>query len=409
MSHQRTLKGLPPEIVKALEEGRALDAELRRIVMEREKLDEKEMALLEQKAQLKQRAERGNARPVDPGSAGQDTGDSPMSKKQDKSGPGRRQAAPVPFQLSLFYFEVKEQYSNVVQLYNEIPKYVCDAPRDQKHLESIEREFKVDGTSYRVVLHPARIKINDEAGKMKGTKELFIGTREELVEDAITKIAIAKRRLYTLADTTRVKITIHEIQIELKRTNHQYSYEEIKEAIQILGGARMVIEEIGGEGIWSVSTYPEYMLSSDSSEPFGFVQFHPLLSEGIKRGLYSQFDYDLAMELPGRYARRLYKLLAAKFKWAHPTREPYVVNLAAFLSRHGFKQYDRITDNAKLFRQALEALKASKVVIAWKEKSKKKGRKTVDFEYSLRPTPEFASATRRSQGIAKEIKEKLEK
>lgn len=409
MSKQRSLDGLPPELVEALEEGRAIDEELREIVKQREKLDEEAMRLLEKKAGIKQRAERGNARPESPGLAGKDTGGSPMSSDKYKTVPERRQAAPAPYQLSLFYYNVEEQYSNVVQLYNEIPKYVCDAPRDQKHLESLERDFTVEGVEYRTVLHPARIKIKDKDGKMIGTKELFIGTREELVEDAITKIAIDKRRLFTLSDTTRINITIREIQAELKRTKHQYSYEEIKEAIQVLGGARMIIEEVGGDGTWGVSTYPEFMLSTDTDEPYGFVQLHPLMSEGIKRGLYTQYDYALAMSLNGRYARRLYKLLAAKFTWARAAGDPFKLNLNSFLTKHGFKQYERITDNAKMFRQSLESLKDAKIIHSWVEEPKRKGRKTIDFVFKLHATPEFGISMWRSQGIKKDIKKKIAK
>ena len=333
-----------------------------------------------------------------------------MSKKDDtaKKKPAQAVTIITETQLGLFSFDVPEHYSNVVQLYHEIPKYVCDAPRDQKYLDSLSREFVVDKVKYRVVLHPARLEVKGEDGQ-KITKEFFVGIREELVEDAITKIAIDKQRLFILLDTTRISFTIRDVQNELKRTNHLYSYEEIKEAIQVLAGARMVIEEVGGEGQWGTSTYPEFMLSTDSKTGEGFVQLHPLMAEGIKRGLYSQYDYSLAMALPGRYSRRLYKLLAAKFTWARATGDPFTLHLVAFLERHGFKVYERITDNAKQFRQCLEALKAAKILMSWEEEPKKKGRKIVDFKYSFRPTPEFSIAMRRAQGIKNEIAGKLAK
>ncbi|MFH1913924.1 MAG: RepB family plasmid replication initiator protein [Pseudomonadota bacterium] len=334
-----------------------------------------------------------------------------MATEQAAKATEQAAKAPTPYQLSLFYYDVTERYSNVVHLYHEIPKYVCGAPRDQVHLDSIERIFKVDEVEYRVVLHPARIKVPDKNGVMVGTKELFIGSREELVEDAILKIAIEKRRLYSMAkaNTTQVRVTVYEIQCELKKTNHLYSYDEIKEAIQVLGNAKMIIEEVGGEAKWGSSTYPEFMLSTDSRQQPGFVQLHPLMAEGIKRGQFSQYDYTLAMSLPGRYARRLYKVLAAKFTWARTGGEPYTIYLNSFLSKHGFKLYDRITDNAKFFRQSLESLQQARIIAKWVEKKPKRvGRRISDFSYELHAHPAFGLAMKRSQGIKTEIQAKLE-
>ncbi|MBI9095252.1 MAG: hypothetical protein JEY71_10250 [Sphaerochaeta sp.] len=411
MRQQRPLDGLPPEIVQALEEGRAIDEELRRIVMEREKLDEKEMQLIEQRARTQQRAERANARPITPGQAGEDKGGLPMSKIKNKTSSPARQAQPAPtsYQLSLFSYDVVEQYSNVALLYGEIPKYVCDAPRDKKHLDSIERDFVVDGTRYRVVLHPARLKVKGGDGSMTNTIELFIGGREELVEDAITKIAIDKRRLYTISDTTRIKITIAEIQTELKRMKHTLSYEQIKESIQVLSGARMILEDLSGEAVWSTSTYPEYMLSSESQDGQGFVQLHPLVAESIKRGFYLQYDYALGMSLTGRYSKRLHKMLSQKFLWANPNREPFVVHLRWFLGNDGFTRFKRFTDNGREFRKGLESLVSKRVLLRWEEVPKKEGRTIVDYTYTLWPTPEFCRGVIRSNSIRKDVRRMLEK
>ena len=403
MSKQRTLDGLPPELVQALADGRAIDEELREIVKKREKLDEKELRLLEKKAGLKQRAERGNARPGKPGKAGMDKGDTLMSEKNDKSSEAGKQIPPVPIQLSLFYYDVSENYTNVINLYHEIPKYVCDAPRDSKHLDTIERTFKVKGSIYNIALHPARIK--DAEGN---TVEQYIGIREEVVEDAITKIAVDKKRLFVLQDTTRIRVSIREIDTELRRIGKTYSYQEIKDAILVLAGARMVIENDKGKAVWSTSTYPEIMLSTDAEDGQGFVQLHPLVCEGIKHGLYIQIDYTLAMGLPGRYSRRLYKLLATKFTWAGMACKPFDVHLKSFVDKHGFKVYARITDNAKMFRESLKVLQAKSIIMKWKETPKKKGRKTVDICYSIFPAPSFVRAMKRGQGIKNQIQTKLE-
>jgi len=318
-------------------------------------------------------------------------------------------SAHLAHQLSLFYYDVGDEYSNMVELYNEIPKYVHDEPTDRNHLESREREFKANGILYKVVLHPARIKIRDsKTGMMIGTKEMFIGTREEFVEDAITKIAIENKSLFELKDTTRVAVTIGQIQQELKRISHSYSYSEIKEAIQVLGGARIILEDEKGEAVAGTSTYPEFLLSTDAQDGRGYVQLHPLVSQHLKEGLFRQINYELCMGFKSRYARRIYKQLSLRFYGATYRQPPINIYLKSFVNRHGFVVYSKLSDNAKKFRIGLDELKAAKVIESFVEEHKKQGRKIVDYNFRLNVHFRFVRKELiRANGIRKKVNEKL--
>jgi len=412
MSDQRTLDGLPSEFIEALEKGRAIDEELREIIKERETLNEKELVLLELKAGVKQRAGGCNPRPETPGKAGEDKGAYPMSEKKDKpDSPGRQVLKPSvnSFQLSLFYYDTKERYSNFIELYNEIPKYVYDAPRNQKHLDSIKRKFVVDGKKYSVVLHPARVVVQEGKGKDRQlvTKELFIGTREDLVEDAVNKVAIDNKSLFTISSETRAGFLMEQIYDELKNTGHTYDRNEIKEAFSVLRGASMIIEcEDGGR--WEYSTYPELLLSSGKNQK-GFVQMHPLASEALRLGRYRQTDYKFLMSLKGRYTRRIGKLLDSKFLWAEVAGKPFTLHLRNFLEKNGFKIYGRLSDNAKLFRQNLKELVGSQLISRYTETPTKKGKQIVDYEFNLFAGARLVHSMKRSGGIKNEIQAQIGK
>jgi len=391
MSKQRPLTDLPPEIVQALEEGRAIDEELTKIVQEREKLDQKENTLLAAKSQIVKKAGRGNARPETPGLAGEDTGGSPMSSSKNKGKAPSQQArcAPSPQQLSLFAFEVEEKYSQFIELYNEIPKYVYDAPRDQQHLDSIKRTFTVDGVRYKVVLHPARVEVTEGTKDEKTvvTKELFIGAREDLIEDALLKVALDNNSFFTFGCDTRVAFVLEQIYQELKATGHTFSRNEIKEALSVLRGASMIIDSEEG-GHWEYSTYPELVMSDANQGRMGFVQLHPLASESIRVGHYRRSAYALLMSLPGRYTRRIGKILDSKFTWAELGKhgnKPYTIHLVHFLGKYGFKFYARLSDNAKSFKAGLEILKKKGIVRDYVVNATKVKGKTVDYTYDIEP------------------------
>lgn len=322
--------------------------------------------------------------------------------------PNKYFSSKISHQLSLFSWDVGENYSNIVELYNEIPKYVHNVSMEESHLESKERSFKVGGKLYKVILHPARIKIQDpETGKLAGTKEMFIGTREEFVEDAITKIAIENKCLFELKDTTRVFVTIRQIQEELKRIKRSYSYEEIKEAIQVLGGARIILEDENGDAVAGTSTYPEFQLSTESKDGRGYVQLHPLVSEYIKVGLYRQIDYELCMRFKSRYARRIFKFLNLRFSGVRYGQPPIDIYLRAFIGRHGFTLYSRLSDNAKQFKVGLRELVNAEVLESWAVE-RKKGL-NADYVFKLIVHSKFSLSMMRANGIKKGVQKKLGK
>src|SRR4029450_11484249 len=99
-----------------------------------------------------------------------------------------------PQQLALFqtFFpdDHADHYSNTIELYDAIPKYVTnpklvDAMREGgKYLPLLERRFHHRGEVFTVTIRPARLK--DREGR---EKEYYPSPREELVEEAPRKLA----------------------------------------------------------------------------------------------------------------------------------------------------------------------------------------------------------------------------
>ena len=94
-------------------------------------------------------------------------------------------------QLSLFVGGERqpEQFSNTLEKYDALPKYVmnrrawCKNEGDIVH--HVRRDFKLDGRMHSIELLPAIIR--DAKGNQR---EAFAGTREEMVEQALRKIAL---------------------------------------------------------------------------------------------------------------------------------------------------------------------------------------------------------------------------
>ena len=141
----------------------------------------------------------------------------------------------LPQQLQLFQTflpDDDERYSNTIELYDAIPKYFTN-PRamegmrqDGKYLPELERSFRHRNETYRVTIYPARVK--DHAGQVK---EYYPGPREELVEDALRKIACDHMNGVYLDDKAGVQFTLYELKQELKGYGHEIHHDALVMAL----------------------------------------------------------------------------------------------------------------------------------------------------------------------------------
>ena len=133
----------------------------------------------------------------------------------------------VLFQTFLPEDDPDEKFSNTIEFYDAIPKYFSN-PRlmesmrkDGIYLPRLERDFQHRGETYKVTIRPARL-----AGRDGMDKEYYPGPREELVEEALRKLACERLNGVYLDDQAGVQFTIYELHKELRSRGHGFRPDE---------------------------------------------------------------------------------------------------------------------------------------------------------------------------------------
>lgn len=105
-------------------------------------------------------------------------------------------------------------------------------------LKSLKRRFRHRDAYYDLIIKPARL--IDRDGQ---EKEYYPSHQEELVEEALKKIACDKLNGVFLNDTVGVQFTLYELDQELKRQNHAMKWPDLITSLEVCRGAG--IEVIG--------------------------------------------------------------------------------------------------------------------------------------------------------------------
>lgn len=235
-------------------------------------------------------------------------------------------------QLGLFQSIVDTNFSNAVELYDAMPKYVYgrrsvvreqDLP-PEKHV--IERRWgypiKVDGKRMLqqcyIRLSPATI-IRNKGGKAERFY-IYPGYREMIVEDAIRKIAVDSGA--TLTDgIVGCRFTIRQVRRILSEGGHTMKHEDVAEAINVLNKCHVeygFIEEDGKTRVSGRSSlFPEtYVRKSDeitSDDMLSAVKFHELVNRSISNLSFRNLDFTTCIKYKSMLASYLHKRLNAQF------------------------------------------------------------------------------------------------
>ncbi|MDW2372420.1 plasmid replication protein, partial [Vibrio sp. 1078-1] len=136
-------------------------------------------------------------------------------------------------QMSLFEIiespAKKDDYSNTIEIYDALPKYIWDQKREHEDLSNavVTRQCTIRGQHFTVKVKPAIIEKDD--GR---TVLIYAGQREEILEDALRKLAVNGKG-HIIEGKAGVMFTLYELQKELSKMGHGYNLNEIKEAIQV--------------------------------------------------------------------------------------------------------------------------------------------------------------------------------
>jgi len=301
----------------------------------------------------------------------------------------------------------RQHLSNAIDLWDNVPRYsmsrqAMDAARiNDRFLEQHEAEFNYRGRTFLRILTPARVEDLDGV-----KREYYPSATEELVEDALRKIATEQQSGYFDKPNYRsgVVFTLYALREELRRRGHTRSYQEIVLALNILSGSTIEIRARDDEGElkgFSRSTYLPHLAAvsrgrlKDDPKAKWMVQFHPLVTGSIDQVTYRQFNYHLMMSHSTQLARWLHKQLVLKYTFASL--------IAPFEMRYSTVKRDSgLLENYARSRAAIDALHKAFVelrdhnvllVVSRKNVTGLRG-KLLDAVFTLTPSTDFVRDTK---------------
>jgi hypothetical protein len=312
------------------------------------------------------------------------------------------------FQLTSSSPEAR-RYSNTIELYDAIPKYHWgNAERIQgEFLRNLDREFEHRGTRYRVTISPAKIRARN--GK---EKDYYPSQREELVEDALRKLACDGKGVF-LDDQAGVVFSLYELQRELESMGHGYNIAEIKDALMICAKASLELTNEEGTAVVVSNLFETLGLQTREDRKNGgaksksFVRFNMLVTLSIKNQTFRRINYEKCMAYRSVIARRLHKRMSHYYTQASMAH-PYTILLSTIIRDFGIKEYDQIRVNLFKVQEALEEMKDQEVINDYKvEKiySKERKNKIVDAKFTIFPHLSFVQEMVNSNAQQKRLRE----
>ena len=324
-----------------------------------------------------------------------------------------------PQQLGLFQTFLPEddpddKFSNTIEFYDAIPKYfsnprLMDTMRkDGIYLPRLEREFQHRGEAYKVMVRPARL--TDRHGV---DKEYYPGPREELVEEALRKLACDRLNGVYLDDQAGVQFTVYELHKELQSRGHDFGRTSLVESLRIGNESHLRVTKDDGELVLGSPIFPVLLLARKKEwiqhpkDARCYVQFHPLITQCISRLTYRQFDYAVYMGYTYRLSRWLHKRLAHMYIQAGMLH-PYTIRLSTILRDSGTLESAQNYNNSRGVERALDELTERQIILAvTKETFRGPRNRLLDIKYSFLPTTEFVREVKRANQRATQLLQRL--
>jgi hypothetical protein len=292
---------------------------------------------------------------------------------------------PVPLitaeQLHLLgpWYSQNGRDSLTLELFDAIPKYPFPTTRFVEKAERVEAAFTVQGRHYLAEILPAQIKLASGEERLA-----FPGAREELVERALRFLAVQQLiELRIIPDgengnqNIMVRFTLWSIHRHLKDLQHGYSVAQIREALDILRGARIRIRDIDaaakGRQVYAdasilmhcVSDFAEGDESGEDSRIA--VLFHPLVTQAILELAYWPINQARVGRLKMSLARWLTTRMSHNFRQAQKNAYvdgagSYHIKLSTILAERGLPREKRLRDNVDTVRDALKEMVEGKIL-----------------------------------------------
>ncbi len=318
----------------------------------------------------------------------------------------------VPEQLTFFFLTDKEaDYSNTVELYDFMPKYVWNKKLNRindQFLERITRTFEFRGRDFQLKMDPARLEDKDGV-----VREYFPGTKEEHVEDILRKM-MTEGYAVMLDGEAGIRFTLYQLQQELAEHGHKYSYDQIKNAIKVLKGTDIHLEAVmdGDQDPINIAFSPieTYGFQGTGDETQTFVRFSPLVTRSIKQQTYRMINYKKVNEFSGNViARQLYKRLSHVYIYAK-VGNTFNIMLTTLIRDFGLTFYGKLTKNHEEVEDSLKLLIEHRILNKYEMDyvhQKKPRKKLSDVKYTLYPDINFVHDVIEANKRQKSIRDSL--
>ena len=302
-----------------------------------------------------------------------------------------------PEQLSFFELSHPEeqQYSNTIELYDFIPKYHWGKTEriSGQFLKSLEREFECRGVRYKVRVNPARIADADGV-----VRDYFPSKREELVEDALRKLACEGQGLF-LDDEAGVTFSLYQLQQELKTMGHTYSISQLKDALMICAQTNISLSTEDGDAILISSMFETLGLQTredwqgQGHKTRAFVRFNSLVTQSIRRKTYRPLNYEKSMSYKSVIARQLHKRMSHHYTQAS-VLNPFSIRLTTVIRDFGLTAYTQLRDNLRDVRAALDEMCEQDMLLKYKVErttDATQRNKLIEAKFIMVPHPNFVN------------------
>lgn len=328
-----------------------------------------------------------------------------MTKEKKKVSPPSKEAFKAK-QLNLFQNFLcnspaeQNQLSNTIELWDAVPKYFINRRRQEKLREkgllpTATRDFVFKGQHLTVKIRPARITVDNQ------DREFYPTAREELVEDALRKLACGPNAGFLEKDRSGVSFSLHQLREELKKRGHTLSYYQVVESLKILVNSTIEIASLNGKALYITSPLTSLIgVSRDDleadPESRWYVDFSSMVTESIKQIKYRQYNYGLMMSHKGQLARYLHKRLAHNYVQAS-LLHPYTITMQGIARDSGLLECKRKNDNRRKLENSFKELITVKILMRY-ETEEIRGQRLalLDLKYNLYPSVEFINDVKRT-------------
>ena len=299
----------------------------------------------------------------------------------------------------------RDRLSNAIDLWDSVPRYSVSRQEMSKirisdrFLEKLQLEFQHRGIEYRCTVSPARVADLDGIDR-----DFYPSASEELVEDALRKLAIEQQAGYFDKENQRsgVVFTLYALRQEMSKQGHARSYQQIVQSLNILSHCVVDIMPEVGSGqaritsacLASLAAVSRYKLNEDPDAKWA-VQFHPLVTSAINQATHRQYNYQLLMSHDTQLARWLHRHLVLKYTYADAFK-PFLMRYSTIKrSSRMLNAYTRNRDGVKAVEVAFAKL-VERGILSRCDRQDETGprKKLIDTVFTVRPSTNFIRETK---------------